>query len=476
MFQRIGYCSWKNAGCKERFAVRGRLLVVLGLTGGPGGAFYQEVFAPNFMTRLIQFKTVMILAMPALLFVVHPALHGVTEDQGIGTIRVAVPEGDERVHRGIPVSVELPDDFPFWRPWRLLDAVDPDRSPASLQLEPGSPRSGWFILPGEIASGEVREFRVVPGPPVSENPVAIEVGVEDARLTRDGETVLRYWHSPPAPPEGYSDLYLRSGFIHPVYSPDGRMVTDSFPPDHPHHMGVWTAWTRTRFEDRQVDFWNAHVEQGTVRFAAFDTFFAGPVFAGFKARHEHVDFTAPGGEKVALDEVWDVRAWAAGDGERAYRLWDLEARQTPASDSPLELLEYHYGGLGFRGARDWVDGNHRLLSSEGRVKSDAHATEARWVAHNGEIDGGEATVVMLVHPENYRFPTPMRVWESGGSFFCWAPVQAGGWTLAPGDEEIMRYRFLVHDGPIDGDWAENAWHAYANPPTATFTPAAVAGE
>jgi hypothetical protein len=115
-----------------------------------------------------------------------------------------------------------------------------------------------------------------------------------------GQGVLQYYHVHASPPEGGDPPYTRSGFIHPLWSPAGEILTDIHPPDHLHHMGIWMPWTNTEFEGRKIDFWNLKAGKGTVRFKKFLSQTSGPVYGGFVARQEHVDLTAPAGEKVAL--------------------------------------------------------------------------------------------------------------------------------------------------------------------------------
>ena len=43
--------------------------------------------------------------------------------------------------------------------------------------------------------------------------------------------------APNAPEKGQHTCYL-----HPVYSPDGTVLTDDFNPDHPHHRGISWMW------------------------------------------------------------------------------------------------------------------------------------------------------------------------------------------------------------------------------------------
>jgi hypothetical protein len=141
-------------------------------------------------------------------------------------------------------------------------------------------------------------------------------------------------------------MYLRRRFIHPLWSPAGEILTDIHPPDHLHHMGIWMPWTNTEFEGRKIDFWNLKAGKGTVRFKKFLSQTSGPVYGGFVARQEHVDLTAPAGEKVALNENLGVRVYNVGGPEKGYWLWDFVSTQRCATNSPLRQSEYHYGGFG----------------------------------------------------------------------------------------------------------------------------------
>ena len=63
----------------------------------------------------------------------------------------------------------------------------------------------------------------------------------------------------PAP--GVDSVYKRSGFIHPLKTLGGEVMTNCSPADHYHHFGLWYAWTKTTFEGNEIDFWNLHKEQ-----------------------------------------------------------------------------------------------------------------------------------------------------------------------------------------------------------------------
>ncbi|MCK4746728.1 MAG: PmoA family protein, partial [Bacteroidales bacterium] len=123
----------------------------------------------------------------------------------------------------------------------------------------------------------------------------------------DGIPVLTYVHTETLPPDGIDPIYRRSAYIHPLRSPGGEVLTRIQPPDHYHHYGIWNPWTRTRIGERGLDFWNLGSGQGTVRFAEYLGMEETGELAGFRAKQEHVFFPGDGTEKVAINEIWDVK-------------------------------------------------------------------------------------------------------------------------------------------------------------------------
>jgi hypothetical protein len=293
-------------------------------------------------------------------------------------------------------------------------------------------------------------------------------------LKKNEVKVMQYNISEVYPPDSVNPIFKRSGFIHPLWSPSGNVLTRINPPDHWHHMGIWNPWTKTNFEGHSTDFWNLNEGEGTVKFAGFNSIISGPVYGGFRARQEHVDFQAKGGDKVAMNEVWDIRVWNVSSiGSSEIYLIDLTTTLNCASESPILLEAYRYGGgIGFRANAEWTNKNSWLLTSEGKDREDADGTRARWCNVGGEFSGhGTSGILFMSHPSNREFPEPMRVWPvdandgRGDIFFEFCPIRNKSWELKPGNDYVLKYRILVYDGKIDTKIAESLWIDYANPPT-----------
>ncbi|HYE29815.1 MAG TPA: PmoA family protein [Methylomirabilota bacterium] len=255
--------------------------------------------------------------------------------------------------------------------------------------------------------------------------------------------------------------FKRGGYIHPLRTWGGKILTDDYPPNHVHHHGVWGAWTKTEFEGRAPDFWNMGDRKGTVLAKGVTRTFAENGQAGFTAAHEQVDLTS-GEPRVALRETWTVTALGNASADFPFFATDLVITQTCASASSLKLPKYHYGGLGFRGRWEWNGAaNWQVLTSEGITnRIQANESRGRWCALYGKVDEAQAGVVILSHPSNFRSPQPMRIHPTE-PFFCYAPSQLGDWEIKPGEAYVSRYRLVTFDGPPDAAKFEEFWREYA---------------
>jgi hypothetical protein len=361
-----------------------------------------------------------------------------------------------------------------------LCRIDGDKKiPLACQTEVGHTMRVWYILDKKIEQGQSVPLELAieaTAPPAGS--LTASVDAETVTLGYQSKPILSYYRAVHPVPEGVDPIYRRSGFIHPLYTPDGMVVTRIQPRDHYHHYGIWNPWTVTQIEGREVDFWNLAKGQGTVRFAELLSTIEGPVYSGFRARQEHVMFIGDAKtEKIAINEVWDVRAAAMTLDGRTVWAVDFTTTLSNALQSEIELSAYRYGGgLGFRATDDWNKDNLVVLTSEGKTRSDADGTGARWadIRGSGRNKSGTAGVLFLSHVANREHPEPMRVWpENGGPngvmFFEFCPIRHNAWTLKPNTDYVLRYRMLIYDGKINPDTAETLWKNFSQPPVPVRT-------
>jgi Methane oxygenase PmoA len=362
------------------------------------------------------------------------------------------------------VSFELPPEFKA-SSYELRDESG-EYTPVQ-----NSGRHASFIL-RELKAGQKKTFRLLARQSRVRNAVDLpELAKVQNRLEIKirGRRVFSFVaQASTLPTTDIKPIFLRGGYIHPVFTPGGRIVTDDYPTDHYHHHGIWFAWTKTEFEGGHPDFWNMGDNTGRVEFESVDQTWTGPVNAGFVSRQKYVALTGSA-PKTTLNEEWQVRVYNVGAGPQSYFLFDIVATQKCATASPLILEEYRYGGMGLRGHRVWKDkAKVAFLTSGGQTRVDGNATRARWCHMGGPVDGQMVGIAVLGHPENFRAPEPLRI-HPDDPYFNYAPSQAGRFQIEPGKKFVLRYRYVVADGPADPKLLDRLWNDYAHPPEVTVT-------
>lgn len=332
----------------------------------------------------------------------------------------------------------------------------------------------YFLLDQPLKAGQERKYQIsitdkdfLPTATANIQDGKVQISVND-------KSVLQYNIDEVFPPEGAPDYYRKSGFIHPIYSPGGKVLTEGFPEGHMHQHGLFFAWVKTLFEGRTPDFWNQHNQSGRVAHQTMHGTESGPVFASFTSTLSHTDITAPDGPEEVLEERWQVMVYALDD----MFLFDLSSLHTCVADSPLIMPQYRYGGLGIRANSQWFEGEGAFkdqdipnrqgvgkggfFTSEGLDRIDGNHTNPNWVLMDGRIDDAPVGLVAMGHPSNFRFPQPVRIHPSM-PYFCFAPMVDGDFSIEPGEGYLSSYRFLVFDGDPDSKQIEQVWNDYSEP-------------
>ena len=390
--------------------------------------------------------------------------------QKIASFEVVFPKGTSGLD--IPVSVNL-DEVTYVSDTilSLFEVAGTKRTEVPFQVEQGDSRMIYWVITTGAVTPEKHLYELVRGK--EKQPEWIKATAKDGALTihKGNTNFLQYYFKTVYPPKGVDTAYKRSGFIHPLWAPHGQVLTRIQPPDHYHHYGIWNPWTHVAYEGDTIDFWNINSKQGTVRFADFVSVENGPVFSEFAALHDHVVFKKGGGEKIAMKELQSVRVYPPR-GNQDFFIVDFDIKLNCAGESPVKLLEYRYAGLGWRTTEKWTNKNSMVLTSEGKTRKDADGSKARWCIVQGQIDDDYAGVVMMSFPTNYNFPEPLRIWPEnqygrGDMFANFCPTKDMDWLLNPRQVYVLKYRFLVYNGKVEKEKAENAWTYFAYPPKVT---------
>jgi len=391
--------------------------------------------------------------------------------QRLATLEVALPNPSTGLQ--VPVEIDL-DAITFVHDslLQLVQVNGNQRTPVPYQIDRKEKRTLHWLIESSDSKLKKHVFELIKGNRQTAKSNEMKSAIADGALTIQGENknLLRYQYETLYPPKGIDSVFGRGAFIHPLWSPRGQVLTRIQPPDHYHHYGIWNPWTRVLFQGDTVDFWNLNAKQGTVRFAHFLTKVDGPVFSEYEALHEHVALKKDGIDIITMNEIQSVRVYRPSEN---YYMIDFNIQMACADESPVLLLEYRYGGFGWRTTEQWHKDNSEVITSEGKNRKNADGSTARWCIVQGEVDKDYAGVVMMSYPGNYNHPEPLRIWPEsmynrGDMFANFATTKNTDWKLNPGQRYTLKYRLLVFNDRYTKDKAEQAWQYFSKPAQVTI--------
>ena len=299
-------------------------------------------------------------------------------------------------------------------------------------------------------------------------PLKIEESENTITIEQDGQTVVTFNKVSPPAPDGIDKIYERSGCLHPIPSPEGRVVTEMFPADHAHQHGIFSAWVNTTYDGKPVDFWNLPGRTGRVLHERVVSKFNTGDKAGFEVDLLHRAVQEPAVD--VLRERWKITVYPT-DG--TYHCFDVESVQTANTDKPLLINKYHYGGMALRGPTRWLtenDGYARkspdlarepssFVNDLNHSRAKANHAHAKWVALTGQIEGKPASIAVLCHADNFRAPQAARIHPTK-PYFCFAPCVDDAFVIDRDHPYKARYRFLVTDAKPDREWLDGQWKSW----------------
>ncbi len=262
----------------------------------------------------------------------------------------------------------------------------------------------------------------------------------------DGDLpVLKYNHGTVPVPEGVDAAYARGDYIHPLYGPNGEVLTEDYPEDHPHHRGVNWSWATIEWQGETRDMF-------AVRGA-----YARPVT--MSATHD--DYRAT----IQAESVWqwDDKAPVVNEkvaivvyprADDASRCIDVEISLTPLVD-----------GLKFCGRLEAGYSGFNVRMAPGRVQQIVFHTDETdapirrvWADYSAKFPGGKqrSGLTILQHKDNPGYPNEWREYPQLNFF---QPVYPGG-ALIPmpkGKEILLVHRLWTHSGGVDKERIAKKW-------------------
>jgi type 1 glutamine amidotransferase len=204
-----------------------------------------------------------------------------------------------------------------------------------------------------------------------------DLNSKSVELTENGSPVFVYNYGIMLK-EGTAPDRARCCYLNPVYAPNGVVVTDDFPKDHPHHRGISWMWPVVVVDGKTYDLW-------TIR--------------GILDRFEKWERQEAGKDKAVL-AFQD--GWYVGDRKVVQENVEIVAHSIVVEIGGTHDLNKGYGGgLEIRFAPR-TDTKIRTAAQEDAPDSDR--VPAAWAELTGNFGGKMATTRVSEDPSNPGAP------------------------------------------------------------------------
>lgn len=271
-----------------------------------------------------------------------------------------------------------------------------------------------------------------------------EAGPTALELQEAGKPVFVYNHGMVLA-DGFPEAMRRSGYLHPVYGPDGTVLTDDFNPDHPHHRGISWMWPEVTVDGKKGDIWTVKGFRQK--------------FVGWKARE-----VQPGRARLAVENGWfdgdrelvkenvEIIAHPAAGGKRVLDFTlSFEAVDRPVQVAGTPDGKKGFGGFCMRFApRDGGSEKTVIRTDKGIAKKDAVMARHPWAEISGTFKGKPGGARIDDDPANPGYPKNGWLLRHGFGFLNVSYPGVQPITLSPGKPLVLKYRVTLFAGERGG--------------------------
>jgi hypothetical protein len=272
-----------------------------------------------------------------------------------------------------------------------------------------------------------------------------EISPTGLQLSDGGQPVFVYNFGMTLAP-GFPEEMKRSCYLHPVYAPNGVLLTDDFNKDHPHHRGISWMWPEVSVDGHKGDVWM--VKRFHQR------------FVDWKARE-----TKPDSARLAVENGWfdgdhkfvkeyveivvhKVETTASGDSRRVIDFTlSFEALGKPVEVIGTSEGKKGFGGFCFRFApRDGGTAKTVILTDKGPSPKDGVLAKHRWAEVAGVFQGKPAWGRIDDEEGNPGYPGNGWLLRHGFGFMNVSYPGLTPITLDPGKPLVLKYRVTLGAG------------------------------
>jgi len=274
----------------------------------------------------------------------------------------------------------------------------------------------------------------------------------------EGEAKVLFYQIQPKSRDG---KYERAGYVHPLYSLRGNILTEDFPADHLHHHGIFWSWHQVIHNGKPIaDGWTSeNISWEVVRSEPLEeetsiTLSNEVLWKSVLNDHE---------ETPIVREQSMIRVYLA---EGNYRIIDFGIGLAAVTDSLKIGGSDDAKGYGGFSLRLKLPQDIRFLNSRDEFSAQELALPAGpWLDFSGSFDGvnlPESGVAVFSHPSNPGHP---QSWIIRKEKSMQNPAFPGRMPVDLTREGLrFKYRILIHNEDLDLPEIEKLYREYADLP------------
>lgn len=283
---------------------------------------------------------------------------------------------------------------------------------------------------------------------ISFGQVNLKIERNQSHFTEGKDSILSYQASE----KSIDGKYIRSNYIHPLYTLDGAILTEDFPLDHLHHRGIFWAWHQLYIGDKRIgDGWE--IEN-----------FSWDVFA-VRAKKQKDNSKA-----IETTVLWKSPLWKSKSGKEKAFVKEITTITVHPKQPHFRLIDIEIALLALEpnmkigGSED--EKGYGGFSPRIRLSDDIVFTDptgkitptnlpipaSEWMDISGSLgkNGNKAGLTILCSPKNPGAKNPwiLRAKKSMQNAVYPFPG-AKAVPLSNKKPTVLRYRLIVHDGSAD---------------------------
>jgi hypothetical protein len=265
-------------------------------------------------------------------------------------------------------------------------------------------------------------------------------------LVKQGDApILNYYHSDSILPQGVDPIFKRGDYVHPIFGPDGQILTEDFPADHLHHRALNWGWATVKWKGKKRDLFACR---------------------GIWTRPQDIKLINGPTAQIIAENLWlwddktpvvkETVTITAHPQNNSGRFIDFDIR--------LKALVNDFA-IGGREKSGYGGFNIRMAPAENvtlTIHDANNENPQSWADYTADFDFKKrAGITIFEHPKNPQYSLG---WFRRDKINFFQPI----WPVAklfniPKSKTLqLRYRLWVHKGTIDPEIISIAWTDYVN--------------